>query len=456
MSRMKTMKTKYLIIGNSAGGIGGAEAIREIDKVGSITIVSDELYPAYSRPLIAKYLAKECSEEKILFRPVDFYDQNNIACLLGRKVKRLRLESGIAELEGGERIAWEKLLIASGGVPIVPKIEEMDKKGVFTFTTLDDAKAIDGFLENAKRAVVIGGGLVGISVTEALVKRGVEITVVEVRSQILRAILDKAASLVAEETFRQAGVRIIGGHTVAEIVSRHLVEGVILDNGEEVPANLVVVAMGASPRTELVIDTGIKVNRGIVVDRYMATNYPGIYACGDVAEVYDFIYGINQLIPIWLNAYLGGRIAGFNMAGIKTEYPGGTTMNSLNYFGLDIASAGMVTPPDDSNYEVISKQKDGIYKKVILKDDLVVGMVFVGDIEKSGIVFNLMREQVNVTSFKEELIDDDFSLASLPRELWQKRLGLLPSEVEKAFVGEGVIGLGVKNEKCDRDKQSLF
>jgi NAD(P)H-nitrite reductase large subunit len=164
------MRTKYLSIGNSAGGIGAAEAIREVDRAGSITIISDEPYPPYSRPLISKYLTKERTLERMLFRPVDFYSQNNIVSLLGKKVKGLGLESHTAELNGDERVVWEKLLLATGGIPIVPRIEGIGKGGVFTFTTIDDAKAIDGFLDNADKAVVIGGGLIGISVTEALVR----------------------------------------------------------------------------------------------------------------------------------------------------------------------------------------------------------------------------------------------------------------------------------------------
>jgi NAD(P)H-nitrite reductase large subunit len=158
----------------------------------------------------------------------------------------------------------------------------------------------------------------------------------------------------------------------------------------------------------------------------MATSHPGVYSCGDVAEAYDFVYDTNRLTPIWPNAYLGGRIAGLNMAGIKTEYPGSTSMNSLNYFGLDIAAAGMVAPPDEQGYEVLTGQKDGSYQKVILKDELVVGLVFMGDIEKSGIVFSLMKDKVNVGSFKQTLLDDDFGLAFLPEEVWRSGLGTLP------------------------------
>jgi len=189
-----------------------------------------------------------------------------------------------------------------------------------------------------------------------------------------------------------------------------------------------VVAIGVSPRTELALNTKIKVNRGIVVDRYMATSCPDVYACGDATEAYDFVHDTNRLTPIWPNAYIGGRTAGYNMAGIKTEYPGGTAMNSLNYFGLDIASAGIVAPPDEDKFEVLSRQNNGTYQKIVLKDNLIVGMVFVKDIEKSGIVFGLMRDRVNAGSFKQSLLTDDFGLVSLPTELWQERLEAPPAE----------------------------
>ena len=326
-------------------------------------------------------------------------------------------------MEDGEHIVWEKLLLAVGGDPIVPKIEGMKRKGVFTFTTLDDAKAIDKFLESGtNKTIVIGGGLIGISVTEALVKRGLEVKIIEMKERILNTILDEQASLIAEETFKQAGGKIITGHTVAKISGSDAVECIVLDDGTEIPCDLVIVAIGVSPRTELALDAGIQINRGIVVDRHMATSHPDVYSCGDVAEAYDFVYGKNRLTPIWPNAYIGGRIAGYNMAGVDKEYPGGTAMNSLNYFGVDITSAGMPTPPNANSYEVITKQDSSIYQKIILKDNFIMGMIFVGNIEKSGIVFGLMKDRANVGSFKQSLLADDFGLAFLPRKLWQEGL----------------------------------
>jgi NAD(P)H-nitrite reductase large subunit len=429
MGKRKAIRTEYLIIGNSAGGIGATEAIREVDKTNSITIVSDEPYQAYSRPLISKYLAGERNLDEILFRPADFYNRNGIELVVGKKVRHLNLNNQTAQLENGEQILWGKLLLATGGIPIVPKVKGGNKDGVFTFLTINDAIAIDEFIKDGFQAAVIGGGLIGISVTEALVKRGIGVTVVEMKDRILNTILDETASSIAEETLRQAGIRVVTNQTVAEVIGETRTEAVILDSGEKIPCNLVVMAIGVLPRAELAIGTDIKVNRGIVVDRFMSTSYPNVYACGDVAEAYDFVYDTNRLTPIWPNAYIGGRVAGYNMAGVRTEYAGGTAMNSLNYFGLDITAAGVVTPPPDRNWEVVSQQNDGVYKKIILSGDLVMGMVFVGDIEKSGMVFSLMKDKVNVANFKQALLADDFGLAYLPRELWQKRLGNAPVPV---------------------------
>jgi len=160
----------------------------------------------------------------------------------------------------------------------------------------------------------------------------------------------------------------------------------------------------------------------------MDTSIPEVFACGDAAEAYDFVYSENRLTPIWPTAYIGGRVAGFNMAGMPTEYSGGTAMNSLKYFGLAIASAGMASPPDNS-YEVISNRYDHTYKKVVLKDGLIAGLVFAGDIEKSGIIFGLMKDHIKVDGFKQALVADDFGLASLPEEMWRARLGLPASGI---------------------------
>ena len=426
-------KVEYLIIGNSAGGIAAAEAIRQVDKSGEIAIISDEPCAAYCRARIAEHLAYGRSVDDLLFRPADFYEKNGIQAILGRRAEWIDAGAHRVQIDDGTGISWGKLLLATGGRPIVPEMEGVNRKGVFTFTTFDDARAIALYIEKAERAVVIGGGLIGTSAIEALVKRGLKVTVVEMKERILNTILDEEASALEAEAMKQAGVDIITGATIFGIngpsTGAEVVSSVTLDSGREIPCQLVVVAIGVTPRLELAAAAGIKVNRGIAVDRRMATSCPDVYACGDVAEAHDFVYQGPRLTPVWPNAYLGGRVAGFNMAGVAADYPGGTAINSMKYFGVDITSAGITVPPDDS-YRVLRRRQNGSYRRVVVKVGCVVGMVFAGDIEKSGIVFKLMKERVDVSQFVETLVADDFGLICLPEDLWRSQL-VAPDKVLK-------------------------
>lgn len=422
MTSRKVERVKYLIIGNSAGAIGATEAIREADRAGSVLIVSDEPYPAYSRPLISDHLATGRPLEKMLFRPADFYQENAVATRLGCRVESVDAAAHRVRLGNGKRIGWEKLLLATGGRPIIPPIKGSEGRGVFTFATLDDAQAISRHISRGMKAVVIGGGLIGVSVTEALVKREVSVTMVEMKERVLNTILDEDASAWEEAALKRVGVNIIVNHTVAN-VSRYPVNGLVssvtLDDGSLIPCHLVILAIGVRPRTELATQAGLKTGQGIVVNRQMATSCPDLYACGDVAETHDFIHGHNRLTPIWPNAYLEGRVAGLNMAGLTAEYAGATAMNAMKYFGVDMVSAGILSPPDNDGYELLTQQNPNWYQKLVLKDDYLVGMVMVGNIDRAGIIYNLMKKRVKVTDFKRTLLSPDFGLAGLPDELWR-------------------------------------
>jgi NAD(P)H-nitrite reductase large subunit len=267
---------KYVIIGGSVGGIGAVEAIREVDPLGELTVISEEPFPQYSRPMISEYVSKEAIVETMKYRGDKFWKRNNVQALTGKTAVKIDFAKKQVELDGGDIVDFEKLLIATGGRPFVPRMEGGDKDGVFTFTELSSAKGIESKLEKAKSAVVIGGGLIGVSASEALVKRGIKVTLVELKEKILSLILDEQASEIAEKTLRNAGVDIITGQTVQKIVGRKdsegFVGGVIMTDGTEIPCDLVVVAIGVIPRTELVKETNVKINRGILVDRFMRTN----------------------------------------------------------------------------------------------------------------------------------------------------------------------------------------
>ncbi len=418
---------RYLVVGNSAGAVGAIEAIREVDAVGAIIVVSDEPHPAYSRPEISEYLAGLTTVERMLFRPPDFYEQNGVEAVLGVAASRLDLAERRLELEDGTTIAWDRLLLATGGRPTQPPIPGSDRENVFTFTTLADADRIREALEPGCRAVVIGAGLIGLSLTHALVRLGVPVTIVELLDRPLANALDGEAAGVVEGALREAGVELIFGQTVAEVTGRPedegRVGGVRLQDGRSLPCDLLAIAIGVTPRTELATGAGLRVNRGILVDRRMATSRPDVYACGDVAEAFDFVHGSERVTPVWPNAYIGGRVAGFNMAGRETVHSGGAAMNAISYFGLAVVSAGLQEAGDGPEYEVLSSGDGDLYRKVVLREGRVAGLTFVGDIEKSGIVFGLMRDGVDVSAFKEALVAPDFGFALLPEELRRERLG---------------------------------
>ena len=425
--RISRRHARYLIVGNSAGGIGAVEAIREVDAEGAITVVSDEPYPAYSRPEISEYLAGLTTVERMLFRPPDFYEKNGVEAVLGVGASRLDLRRQRLELEDGSSITWDRLLLATGGRPSLPPIPGADREDVFTFTALADADRIRAALRPGCRAVVIGAGLIGLSLTHALVRLGVPVVMVELLDRPLATALDQEAAAVVERALREVGVQLIFGQTVAEVMGRpeddRRVGGVCLQDGRRLPCDLLATAIGVTPRTELADQAGLRVNRGIVVDRRMATGHPGVYACGDAAEAFDFVHGVERVTPIWPNAYIGGRVAGFNMAGRETVHGGSTSMNALSYFGLAIVSAGLQESGEGPEYEVItSSDGEAAYRKVVLREGRVAGLTFVGDIEMSGIVFGLMRDGVDVSSFKEALVAPDFGLTSLPGELRRERL----------------------------------
>ncbi len=418
--------SKYVIVGASAAGIGAVEAIREVDPIGTIIVISEELCPQYSRPMISDFVSGKANLEKIKCREDEFWQKNEVQALTGRTAVSLNLADKYIALDGGDRLNFEKLLIATGGKPFIPKMEGADKDGVFTFTTLSDAERLAAKLENAKRAVVIGAGLIGVSVTEALVKRGLKVTLVELQNKILSLLLDPKGSDIVENVIKKTGVTVVTGQSVQRIIGKpendSVVGGVILTKGEQMPCDLVIVAIGVVPRTELVAGTDVKLNRGIIVDNFMRTNVPDVYASGDVAEAYDFVLNQNRLLPLWPLAVLEGKIAGYNMSGKKTDYSGGTNMSALKYFGIPLISIGITNPKEDGTYEILVKHypEKNLYKKIVLKDNVIVGITFVNDIERAGILFHLMKNRVNVKKFKQELLSENFGLATLPSSLRKK------------------------------------
>lgn len=421
-------KYRYLMIGGSVAAIAAVEGIRSIDEEGSICIVSHEPYHAYSRPMISNYLMDEIDLEKMYYRPLSFYEKEGVECLLGREVVKVDPENRAVELENGEKLSYEKLLIASGGRPIVPRIKGVEREGVYNFLTLDNAKEIKSSLSEVDRIVIIGGGLSGMKAAEALCCAGKRVTVVEMLPRVLAPVYDETGCRMITDLFREKGVEILTSSQAEEIYGRsgndRKVGGVLLKGGKEVPADMVILTVGVLPQVDFLAGSGIEVNRGVVVDERMRTNIKDVYAAGDVAECFDILLKERRLIPIWPKAYYEGRVAGINMAGGNAQFRGTFPMNSADFFGLPTMSAGIVNP-EGEGWESLVDHNDGerYYKRIILKDDKVKGMIMIGDaVDRAGIILGLIKEQVGVDGFKERIIKRDFDLIDLPKPIRMARI----------------------------------
>ena len=410
----------YVIIGNSASGIAAIEAIREHDKKNSITVISDEPYPNYSRPLISYLLGKKVAADRMSYRGKDFYEDNKVELFLNEKVTKLDPKKKWVILSGRQKILFNKLLIATGGTPIIPKIKGSDLGGVFTFTKLSDAQRIETYIKTngVKEAVVIGGGLIGLKGTEALIELKIKVTIVELADRILSATFDQKASGLIERALEKIGCRLLTNNTIVEIKSKNKkINEVILKDKKIIPASLAIIAIGVRPNIKLVENTPITTNKGILVDNFMQTSVKDIYAAGDCCEAKDLLLDINRPIAIWPVAVKQGKIAGYNMAGVKKEYPGNFAMNSVELCGFATISMGE-TSPKGKDYQVLVYFNDekSVYKKIVLKNNRIVGAILVGDIERAGIYTGLIEDKVDTTSFKEHLLRKDFGLISLPKE----------------------------------------
>ena len=422
------IKTTYLIIGNSTAAIHAVEGIREIDQKGGLALVSDESCHTYSRPLITYFLGNKVDEEKMTYRGNSFYKDYHIRAFLGKKVLHLDPEAKEVPLDDKTTIQFEKLLLATGGAPFVPPIPGNDLKGVFTFTTLNDAHKVKDFisLHKTKKAIVLGGGLIGLKVTEALLALNIQVTIVELADRILSATFDQTASKIIEGALKNIGCSTMTSNTVEKILEgkEGRVGGVLLKDGTRIDCNLVFMAIGVRPRMELAQEAKLEVNRGILVNEYMQTIRPDIYAAGDVIEAYDLMANVRRPIAILPNASRQGKIAGVNMAGGKKKYLGGLAMNSVELAGIPTISVGLNDPStlgDDQRKKTIEvlrdyQEENSVYKKVVLEKNRIIGMIAIGRIDRAGIYTGLIKERVDVTPFKDHLLKDDFGLLSLPSE----------------------------------------
>lgn len=386
---------KYVIIGNSAAAIGTVQGIREVDKDGSITIISDEKHHTYSRPLISYWLQGKVEDKNMYYRDKDFYKKNKVETKLGKRVTKINKSSVV--LDDGEELQYDKLMVATGSKPFVPPMEGLDKvKNKFTFMTWDSVKEVRKKVKKGTKVLIIGAGLIGLKAAEALHYMEADVTVVDLADRILPSILDVRAGQIMQKWIEDKGTRFILG-TSAE---RFEEKSVLLKNGETVDFDVLILAVGVRPNTELVSEAGGKVDRGIITDDTQLTSLPNVYAAGDCTVSYDISSDSNKILALLPNAFMQGEVAGKNMAGQETHYLNAIPMNAIGFYGLHIISAGSY------DGEEFVQSEGTTFKKLVFRDGKLKGYILMGDVARAGIYTSLIKEQIPLDTVDMEVLKE--------------------------------------------------
>lgn len=403
----------YVIIGNSAAAVGTISGIREIDSTGKITVISDEKYHTYSRPLISYWLEGKVSDKNIYYRPADYYEKNGVETILGKKVMKIDAEKKCVVLEDGLSVPYDKLMVATGSKPFVPPMNGLEKTNYHTFMSYDSVKAIRSELRDGMKVLIIGAGLIGLKAAEALSAYKTETTVVDMAGRILPSILDERAAAKMQKHIESKGVKFILG-TSADELFEHKAK---LKNGEEVEFDMLIVAVGVRPNTELIADAGGKVERGIITDLTQKTTLDDIYAAGDCTVSRDASSDTEKILALLPNAYMQGEVAGRNMAGRENYYVNAIPMNAIGFFGLHIISAGSY---DGEEYIV---ETENTYKKLVFRENRLVGYILMGEVARAGIYTSMIKERIDLGDVDLEMLKDKPQMMMFGKARREEKLG---------------------------------
>jgi NAD(P)H-nitrite reductase large subunit/Fe-S-cluster-containing dehydrogenase component len=382
-----------VVVGSSAAGIAACEAAREYAPDCSITLVTADASPQYSRPLLAYVLAGRIGRPQIEWR-ADGYLENDLKVRVLHKVGRsLACQSLL--LNDGTTLPFDRLIVATGARAATLSIPGADLAGVHALRNLEDLEEIEREAGPGRRAVVLGGGNVGLQTCEALLARGVAVTVVVTSPQLLSQMVDAEAGRRVADLFMRHGLTVITLRDAIEIVGEGHVEAVRLDDGEWIGADLVIVGKGIKPNVEWLRASGVRLNRGIVVDLRGRTSVPGVFAAGDCAESIDPLTGRSAISGIWPVAYEMGRAAGAAAVGVKRPSAGALRMNASRFFGEPIVSIGEVCPErlEGASAEVLAN-REGVYRKLVHHQGRLAGALLYGDISGAGTFYRRYRENV--------------------------------------------------------------
>jgi nitrite reductase (NADH) large subunit len=386
---------KYLIIGNGIAGTTAALHIRKFDAGGEITIITEEDLPLYSRIRLPEYLTGAIDEKKLLLFNDAWYEQNRITLITNNIVASIDPGTKQIFLDGNARIPYDKLLVATGSRASVPVLRGVDKKGIFTLRTIADARRIKEYAEKAISVVILGGGVLGLEIGNALRNIGKSVTFVEFFPRLLPRQMDVEGSRIFREKLESYGLRFMLDAKAEEVLGNDSVEGLMLRDGRSVKGQMLILSAGIIPETTLFRSTGIPLGWGVPVNDRMETELPDVYAAGDVAEHHGTVYGI------WPAAEKQGEVAGINMAGGNTIYTGTTPSHAITVAGIEVLSAGEIDIDCKLPSLVFTDKEKGIYRKIVIRDNCIAGCIFCGDTTGRKEIISAVRERRPVTEMQE-------------------------------------------------------
>ncbi|MFC2045399.1 NAD(P)/FAD-dependent oxidoreductase [Chloroflexota bacterium] len=411
----KIEKTKQVIVGNSAAALSALKAIREVEPLCPITLISKESCEAYSPVTLTYYLKGWIPREDLFIVNSDFYEMHHVETLLGNEATVVDPLLRMVRLKNGKNVEYDNLLIATGASPSGLEISGDGLNSVFFVRTMKDAENILKFAQDVKDIIVIGAGLIGLQVSDALFREKYKFTIIERSKQVLPELIDADCSAILQKEIEAHGITVLLKKRIKIIEKTGKKATVISDSGEELNADMVIIGIGIQSNTSLVNDSNIMVNRGILVDNQMRTNINNIFAAGDVSEGENLITGKKEVIPTWSNACRQGRVAGLNMAGCEYRYEGGFKETITTMFGFTVASIGLTEASEGNGMEELklSNPSNMSYRKIILADNRVIGAILLGRTTDAGILSNFIGNRKDISLWREEMAQTPMDMRKL-------------------------------------------
>lgn len=405
-----TSKRKHLIIGSGPAALNAVESIRRLNRDDEIKLVSKEGTLPYSPAILPYLLAGRTTESAIWLREEGYFRSARVSFARSKEVVRVVPDKRQVVYRDGDADEYDNLLIASGAEPLPPPVSGLNDNICHNFRNLDDYHRLNSLLKKGLKVAVLGAGMIATELALALVERGNKVQIIG-RGRPLRAYFDERPGKHIADILVSHGIDISTGKTIDAVKKSRAGIEVRCAEGDVFKADVLVACLGVRPNLSLLEGSGIAINQGVLVDSRMRTNIDSIYAAGDIAEAPDFFNsrpGISAILP---SAIAQGKVAGTNMAGGDSSYEGWLSMNQFKFFGNSAFSIG-IAAPQDSKDEILEENNDdkGRFKRLIIRDNRLIGAVFVNVDIDPGTIRYLIEKKVDINSYKEKLFEQ-------PREI---------------------------------------